>query len=106
MEQVMPAIGQAVTNALKQLLSEKHLYQYTEVDLSCVSTFAKMLHDDWKWADSPMRTLRCLMIHALRLKSILKRDAYLKLQINLLFSGIFSGSFFYCAFGREDLTLN
>ena len=27
MEQITPAIGQAVTEALKQLLSEKHLYQ-------------------------------------------------------------------------------
>lgn len=46
MEQITPAIGQAVTKALKQLLSEKHLYQYTEVDLSCVSALAKTLHDD------------------------------------------------------------
>ena len=48
----MPAIGQAVTNAFKQLLSEKHFYQYTEVDLSCVSAFAKTLHDDWERSDS------------------------------------------------------
>jgi hypothetical protein len=47
MEQVMPAIGQAVANAFKQLLSEKHLYQYTEVDLSCVSALAKTLHNDY-----------------------------------------------------------
>lgn len=46
MDRIAPAIGQAVTKAFKQLLSEKHLYQYTEVELGCVSTFAKKLHDD------------------------------------------------------------
>ena len=52
MEQITPAIGQAITKAFKQLLSEKHLYQYAEVDLSCVSSFAKTLHSEDALSDS------------------------------------------------------
>lgn len=46
MERCVSAIGLEVTEAFKQLLSEKHLYQKTDVGLGCVSDLAKTLHDD------------------------------------------------------------
>jgi hypothetical protein len=51
-EEFMPAISQAVSNALKQLLSEKHLYQYVEIDLDAVLKTAKFLHKELSLAAS------------------------------------------------------
>lgn len=52
MERTTQAIGQSVTKAIKLLLSENHLYQYVEVDLSAVFEFAKTLHADLALASS------------------------------------------------------
>jgi len=38
-------MAEAVARAFKQLLSEKHLYQYSEVDISFIPTVAKAIHD-------------------------------------------------------------
>jgi hypothetical protein len=44
MDKMQQEMRQAVANAFQQLLSEKHLYQYVEVDTSLISTVAKTIH--------------------------------------------------------------
>jgi hypothetical protein len=48
MELLSEPMGQAVADAFKQLLSEKHLYQSIEVDLTLVSSAANVILKDWQ----------------------------------------------------------
>lgn len=52
MELLSQAMGQSVADAFKQLLSEKHLYQFVEVDLTLVSSAAKDILKDWQESGS------------------------------------------------------
>jgi len=47
-------MGKAVAGAFKQLLSEKHLYQSVEVDLTLVKGAAKIILKDWHAGSSPV----------------------------------------------------
>ncbi len=47
MELLSQTMGQSVADAFKRLLSEKHLYQSVEVDLTLVSSMANHILKDW-----------------------------------------------------------